>query len=219
MKDDWPITAGGIGFAGLTLLGLFLLMPGVAGGDTTNAEAVAWVKESGHQYRGIAGAYLMCAGAIAMVVFMAGVLRRLRAAGAGPLLVDVARLSGLAFVVCQVVAAMAMASAVYAVSAGNEPTPIDPGVARITTFGLALWLVPGMLSAALFAALVGAAVLSTKAFPTWVGLSGLLLAAVLLAAILFLPALLLMLWAIAVALVATVSRNPAPALDPLTASP
>ncbi len=219
MKNDWAITAGGIGFAVLTLLGLYLLMPGVAGGDTTNAESVEWVRQSGHQVRGIAGAYLMCLGAMAMIAFVAGVLGRLRAAGAEPFMLEVARLGGLAFVVCQIVAAIAMASAVYAVSAGNEPTPIDPGAARITTFGLALWLIPGMISGALFAGVVGVAMLRTRAFPAWVGLAALLTAAVLLAAVTFLPAIILLLWSGCVGVVAAVRHQPIPRLEPQPAPP
>ncbi len=213
MKNDWAIAVGGIGFAVLTPLGLFLLMPGVAGGNTTNAESAAWVAESAHRTQAIAGAYLMCGGALAMIAFVVGMVGRLRAAGAGSTLLEVARLGGFAFVVCQLVAAMAMAGTAYAVASGNEPTPVDAGAARITTFGLAVWLIPGMISAALFACSASISILSTKAFPTWVGLTGLLTAAVLLAAITFLPAMILLLWSACVGLVATVRQQPAPPLE------
>lgn len=207
MKNDSAITVGGIAFAVFTFAGIFLLLPGVAGGNTTNAESAAWVADGAHRMRALLGAYVMCGGALAMVAFVAGMVGRLRAAGASSTLIEVARLSGIAFVICQLVAATAMAGAAYAVIAGNEPTPIDPGAARITTFGLALWLIPGMLSAALFACIVGISVLWTKTFPTWVGLAALLTAAVLLAAITFLPAMILLLWSAAVGLVAMVRRQ------------
>ncbi|MGE3074297.1 MAG: hypothetical protein AB7N24_13690 [Dehalococcoidia bacterium] len=218
MNNDRLITVGGIAFAALTLAGIFMVLPGIAGGDTTNAEAAAWMQESAHRARAIAGAYLMCAGAVAMVVFLAGVTGRLRASQAAPGVIEVARLAGLSFVVCQLVAAIAMAGVAYAVSSGNEPTPIDPGATRISTFGLAVWLIPGMISAALFTASVAIGALTTKAFPAWVGLSGLLLAAILLAAITFLPALLLMVWSAAVALVAMV-HHPADAPIEMSAAP
>ena len=219
MKNDRVIAVGGMGFAVFTAIGIFMLLPGVAGGDTTNTEAVAWAGTSAHRIRAIAGAYLMCGGAMAMIVFLVGMCGRLRAAGAAPVLVEAARLTGVVFVVCQVVSAMAMAGVAYAVSSGNEPPPIDPGAARITTIGLAIWLIPGMISAAVLAGTTGIATLATKSFPTWVGLTALLLALVLLGAITFLPALLLLLWVFAVALAALFHRSSIPNLDSLTAPP
>lgn len=219
MKHDWAIIVGGIAFAGLTFAGIVLLLPAVAGGSTTNAEAATWMSSSAHRVRAIVGAYLMCGGAMAMVLFTVGLCQRLRAAGAGVVFTETARLAGVAFVGCQLLAAVAMAGTAYAVISGNEPTPIEPSAARITTAGLFIWLVPGMISASLFAASVGVASLSSKAFPTWVGLSALLVAGVLLAAITFLPVVLLLLWSAAVAIVSIVRRDQPTVLQAALAPP
>ena len=219
MLNDRTITIGAIGFAALTLAGILLLLDGVAGGDTTNAEAAEWLGDSANRTQVLVGAYLMCAGAIAFLVFVAGIIGRLRAAEAPPAFTEVARLSGAAFSICQLVGAIAMAGAAYAVTAGNEPEPIDPGALRVTTLGLAIWLVPGMLSASAFVATVSVSIFAKKAFPTWIGLTGMLCALVLLAAITFLPAVLLLLWVACVGLVVLVRGEAALRLDPGAAHP
>src|SRR5215211_114714 len=109
MWNDRAITVGGLLFAVLTIAGVALLLGGVAGGDTTNVEAADWLSESGNRARAIIGLYLMCAGAICFIPFIAGMLGRLRFAGADGSLLEVVRLSGFAFVLCQLIAAVAMA--------------------------------------------------------------------------------------------------------------
>jgi hypothetical protein len=216
MLNDRTITIGAVGFAVLTLAGILLLLGGVAGGDTTNVEAAEWLGDSGNRTRMLVGAYLMCGGAIAFLVFVAGTIGRLRAVESPPALTEVARLSGVAFSICQLVGAIAMAGAAYAVTSGNEPEPIDPGAVRVTTLGLAIWLVPGMLSASAFVAAVSVSAFANKAFPTWIGLTGALCALVLLAAITFLPVVLLLLWIACVGLVVLVRGEAALRLDPGT---
>jgi hypothetical protein len=109
-----------------------------------------------------------------------------------------------------------MASAALAIRIGVETMPPDPGVVRVTTFGVEVWLIPGLLCSAAFVAAVSGAIVERRAFPMWLALAGFLCAFVLLAGITFLPVAVLTLWAIAAAVLAIV--RPAPAI-PVGAAP
>ena len=204
MWNDRLLGLSGILFAVLTFGGVTLGSGGIAGGETTTAEAADWLADSGNRTLAIVGVYLLAAGAIAFAVFLAATTRRMRDAGASPLTVDLARLFGGAFAVLQLAASAAFLAAPLAIQFENEPLPADPGVARLGTLGISLWLVPGMLAAASFETTVAVSSFASKVFPAWVAWTGLLCAAALLAAVVFLPAMLLLLWTLAVSLVALV---------------
>jgi hypothetical protein len=204
MWNDRLLASGGILFAVFTFFGVMMTSGGVAGGETTTAEAADWLADSGNRTLAIVGAYLLAAGAIAFAVFLAATTRRMRDAGASSLTVDLARIFGGAFAVLQLAAAAAFLAAPLAIEFENEPIPLDPGVARLGILGISLWLVPGMFTAAGFVTTVAVSSLSAKVFPAWVAWTGLLCAVALLAAVVFLPALLLLLWTLAVSLLALV---------------
>ena len=199
MSNNRLISLGGILFAGATFVAILLLIQGLAVGDTSNAEAAEWLTAKSHQTRTLVGAYLMIGGAVAFLLFLSGVVVRVQNAHAPQVLVEFIRATGLAFAGCQLIGAMAMGCAALAVRSGVEPSPIDPAALRVTALGFSIWVIPGMLSAASFAVAVACAALSAKAFPTWVGWSGLLCGLVLLGAIQFLPVMVLLLWVTAIA--------------------
>lgn len=204
MWNNRLLALSGILFALFTFGGATLGSGGIAGGETSTAEAAEWLADSGNRTLAIIGAYLLAAGALAFAVFLAAVTQRMRHAGASQLTLDLARFFGAGFAILQLGAAAAMLSAPLAIEFENEPIPVDPGAARLGILGISLWLVPGMLSGAAFVTTVAVSSLSDKTFPAWVAWTGLLCAAGLLAAVVFLPAMLLLLWTIAVSLVALV---------------
>lgn len=89
----------------------------------------------------LVGAYVMAAGAIAFIVFAASLMQRLKDAQAPRLAANVAQLAAVAFAILTLAAAMAMASAAYAVAGNVEAQPIDQGAVRISTYGFALWAI------------------------------------------------------------------------------
>lgn len=201
MLQDRVTSVSGIVFAIATFAGLVLLLGGAAVGDTPNAEAAAWLGESGHRTRILAGAYVMCGGAVAFMVFAAGLIERVRAAQAPRLAVNVAQIAAITFAVLVLAAAIGMASAAYAVNSNVEPRPIDPGALRVTTFGFALWAIPAALAGATFVTAVSVAVLTSTVLPRWLAVIGFLFAAIALYGIAFIPTLGLLLWAVLVAIV------------------
>jgi hypothetical protein len=214
MNVDRTIALSGVVFAIATFAGLMLLLSGAAVGESTNAEAAEWLSQSAHRTRAMAGGYVMCGGAIAFMVFAAALLDRLRSAQAPGLAVGVAQIAAIAFVILTLAAAIGMASAAYAVSSSVEPTPIDPGAVRVTTYGFALWAIAGALAGATFVAAVSVAVLASRALPRWLALVGFLLAGVAVFGIAFLPTLGLLVWGVLVAIVAIARGVTAPAVDP-----
>lgn len=204
MPKDWVVCISGGTFAVATFAGLVLLLGGAAVGDTTNLEAADWLADSSHTTNMLIGMYLMCGGAIAFSVFAAGLLERLRNADASSVTLTVANFGAIAFTVFALAAAVGMASAAYALKSDVEPTPIDPGAVRVSTFGFGLWVFGASLAAGTFIASVSVAALSTGALPKWLALFGLLIAGLSLFAIAFLPSLGVVVWAVLVAIVGAV---------------
>jgi hypothetical protein len=193
-----------------------LLLGGVAVGDTTNDEAARWLSTGAHRTRMLVGICVTSGGALAFVVFAAGLLQRLRSAHAPTLARDVAQLAAISFVVLTLAAAVGMASAAYAVASHVEAEPVDPAAVRVSTFGFALWAIPAALAGATFIASVSAAALACGALPRWLALIGFLLAALGVFGIMFLPTLGIFIWAVLVAIV-TFVRHEAP--SPTRAEP
>lgn len=218
MWNNRLLALGGILFAVCTFGGVTLGGGGIAGGETSTADAAEWLADSGNRMMAIIGAYLLAAGALAFGVFMTAVIRRMREAGANPLAIDLAGWFGGAFAILQLAAAAACMTMPLAIEFENEPVPVDAGAARIGILGISLWLVPGMLAAAAFVATVAVSSLANKVFPGWVAWTGLLCALVLLAAVVFLPAMMLLLWAAAVS-VAVLVRGDAPVRSQAVGSP
>jgi hypothetical protein len=209
MRDNRLLALGGIVFAVLTFAGMMMVSGGIAGGETTTADATEWLADGGNRTLGVMGGYLVAAGALAFLVFLAATADRMRLAGVRPLAIEVARLFGGAFAVMQLAAAAALLSAPLAIEFDTESMPADSSVARLSALGIALWLVPGMLAAAAFASAVAVSTFTDRVFPSWVGLAGLLCAVALLAAVVFLPAMLFLLWTLVVSLVALARKSPA----------
>jgi hypothetical protein len=217
MANDRVISISGIVFAVATFAGLVLLLEGAAAGDDTNEEAARWLNDSGNRTQMLIGMYVMSGGAVAFLLFATALLRRLRTANAPGFAVELAQVSGVAFAVLTLVAALGMGLAALAVAAGNEPTPVDPGAARITTYGFSIWALPACFAASAFVATVSVAAISSGAFPRWLGLLGLLIAVLLLFGIAFLPSLAVMVWAALVSIVTFVRPAGAAALRPTEA--
>lgn len=217
MTNDRVITVTGILFAIGTFAGLLLLLGGAAVGDTTNAEAADWLGKGAHRTRMMVGAYVMAGGAVAFMVYAAGLLQRMRNTQAPQLAVNVAQLAGTVFALLVLAAAVGMASGAYAVQSGVEPQPIDVGAVRVSTFGFMLWAIAGALAGATFITAVSIGSFVSGVLPRWLALLGLLFAVLALFGIEFLPTLGILVWAILVGIVALVRTEPRPLAEPQTA--
>lgn len=208
MWNNRLLALGGILFAVCTFAGTTIGSGGIAGGETTTADAAEWLADSGNRTLAMVGGYLLAAGALAFAVFTVAVTQRMREAGASNLAVDLARMFGAGFAILQLAASAAFLAAPLAIEFDVESSPVEPGVARLGTLGISLWLVPAMLSGAAFVTTIAVSSLADKVFPAWVAWTGLLCALALLAAVVFLPAMLLLLWAFAVSIVALLRGGP-----------
>ncbi|OAI44579.1 hypothetical protein AYO38_00360 [bacterium SCGC AG-212-C10] len=206
MTNDRTISICGAFFAVATLIGLAMMIEGVASGDATNVEAAEWLAKSGNRAQMIIAMYVMAGGAIAFAVFASAVIRRLRAAGAPDLAVDVARIGAAAYTALVLASAVAMASGAYSLISNNEAQPLDPGVARTSTLGFAIWVFPAAFAGSVFVASVSVAAMRSAALPRWLCLIGLLVAVLLLFGISFLPTFSILIWALCVSIVAFVRR-------------
>lgn len=202
MTVDRAISVSGLLFAIATFAGMLLLLGGAAAGETSNAEAAEWLNEGAHRTRMLVGVYVMCGGSLAFVVFAAALLQRLRMAHAPSLAVAVAQFGAIAFVILALAAATGMGSAAYAVGSNVEPTPVDAGAVRMTTYGFALWAIPAALAGATFVFAASVAMLASGTLPRWLSLIGFLLAILAPFGVFFLPTLGLLVWAVLVGIVA-----------------
>lgn len=219
MNKDWMVSISGGVFAIATLVGLSMLVDGAAVGTTNNAQAAEWLADSGNRTQALIGMYVMCAGAIAFVVFSASLIERLRASGTSSLALSVGQVAAVSVAVLTFAAAIGMASAAYAIKSDVESLPVDPAAVRVTTYGFGLWVFGAGLAAGTFMAAISLGSLQTGGLPKWLALIGLLLAVLSLFGIEFIPSLGILVWSALVAIMCAVkglapggSRSPATAL-------
>lgn len=194
------VTIAGMAFAVLFVAGL-LTSAGTPDYDAPPQEWADWYTDSGNRGMQVISMLLLVLSALSLLVFAAGLYRRLRSFSLDrhgwPL---VALAAGVVLATLITVSAVAMST----VSAAMEFSPTDfpvPGadVAQVLEqLGFGVLLLGGGWAAALFVAAVSLSARGTAALPAWMATAGLVVAVLLLASVAFLPMLLLPIWALVV---------------------
>lgn len=187
-------------WAGLAFVVLFVAGFIITG--SSNAEyddPRAWLSDlddSGYRTQHLVGAYLMVASAIAFLVFSKGLLGRV--AGARPvrdLPAALADAGATLFAGIVLVSGILAASVAGAIESGGTRIPDSADVPiHFDQLSVALLLIPGGFTAALFIATVSEMARRAQTFPRWLTWFGFLSAVVALFAALFFPFLIIPIW-------------------------
>ena len=190
----------GIAFAVLFVVGMMLGSDSPAS-DAPDAEWTAWFDDSGHRTLQIIGAFLMVLAALAFVVFITGVVRRLRAeATVHDGAAQVAYGAGLLLAAAIAIGGVAINQISGAIEFGDLPTPSADILRTAEQLGYGIVLIVGGWSAALTVAAATIAARRTTAFPGWLITAGFVAAVLLVFSVIFIPMAVLPLWVLAVAI-------------------
>jgi hypothetical protein len=185
---------GGVVFALATLGGLFML--GTPESDAADSEWVEYFSDSGNRAQVMGTAYLWVVASLGFLLFAWGLSERFRPGDRA--LASFMLLPATVFAVALGVAGIAVASVAGAVEFGDSPVPSGELSRMLEQLGIATLLIPGMLSAAVFAALVGFGATREGGMPRWIGVSAFVCAVLLLFSPLFFPAAAMLVWVLAV---------------------
>jgi hypothetical protein len=189
----------GIAFAVLFVLGM-LFGPNTPDGNASDAEWTDWYDDGGHRAMQIVSAFLLVLAAVALVIFLALVVRQLRAARPDrDVTAQVVFGGGLVLAAAIAFGGIAMAQMSAAIEIGDIPIPSADVLRTAEQLGFGLLLVAGGLFAALTVAAVSFGARGTGLLPAWLVTTGYVVAVILLFSVMFIPLILLPLWAIAVA--------------------
>jgi hypothetical protein len=191
---------GGISFAVLFVVGV-MLSANTPEYDESDKEWVDWFNDSGHRTMQVIGAILMVLAALALIWFVAGLVRQLRSAGASETLATAAGGTGFLLAVAVAIAAIAISQ----VSAAVTFTEYEVPGAEILKFsehlGFGTLLLMGGWSAAVMVGAVAFAGRKTGLLPGWLQVASYVVAVLLILSLFFIPMVLLPLWVIAVSIV------------------
>jgi hypothetical protein len=199
----------GIVFAVLFVAGWLVGLdtPDYNAGDQAWTE---WFEDAGNRGQHIFSAFALTVGALAFVVFLWGLIRRLRrfstepdgptllVLGAGFLVAAMTILAGVT---------IAAASAAIEFAPNDFPVPSADVLRMIEQLGVGIGLVGGGLSAALFVASSSWGARGTGALPGWLVVAGYVVAVLLLGSVTFIALVLLPLWVLVVSIVMLSSRS------------
>jgi hypothetical protein len=177
--------------------------------DAGDQAWTAWFDNAGNRARHIFSAFAMTVGSLAFVVFLWGLVRRLRRFSAEP---DgpawLAMGAGLLVAALTIVAGITIAAASAAIEFAPNDFPVpSPDVLRMTEqLGIGIGLLGGGLSAALFVAASSWSARGTAALPGWLVVAGYVVAVLLLGSITFVALVLLPLWVLVVSITMLSSR-------------
>jgi hypothetical protein len=169
--------------------------------DDPNREWVEWFDDSGHRASQVTAAFVAVAAALVFVMFLAGLVRRLRRLSPGEVLPTIVLGAGLVFVALSIAShiTVAQVSAAITFSGGPDEYPIpSAGVLRqAEQLGIGLGLLGGGWAAAVFVFTASLMARGTAAFPPWLTIAGLVVGILLLLSVFFTPLVLLPLWVLA----------------------
>jgi hypothetical protein len=203
IADERGVKRRGAGIAGLAFVVLFVAGMMLSGGtpesNAPDQEWFDWFADSGNRTTEVVGMFVLAASGLCFVVFLAGMVRRIRTAGrrAGQAL-DVAWGAGLLAAGLIMVAAVAINQAAVGIEIGEVPTPDDADLLRMAEqagFGIAL-LGGGWCAAVAVGALSWAG-RRNGALPSWLANAGLVAAVILVFSIIWIPMVALPLWVLA----------------------
>jgi hypothetical protein len=216
-RRGWQLWAAVAGIAFVVLAIVSLLLPG---GETfdTDQEILDYFADDSNRARAIASLFVILAGMLAFLFFLAGLCARLRRAEGEPGGWTAAALaSGTAFVALQTAAISVWAAIPFTIENSDEFV-LDPNTERVVdTLGYALFFTGLTLTAVLVAA-TSALALRTGVLPRWLGWVGVVVAVVMLASFLFFPLFVLLAWVLVVSIAmlarpradVSIEREPAP---------
>ena len=190
----------GIAFAVLFVVGI-LLGSDSPDSDAPDAEWVAWFDDSGNRTLQCVSLFLMVLAALAFVVFITGLVRRLRAEstvhdGAA----QVAHGAGLLLSAAIAIGGVAINQISGAIEFGDLPTPSADILRTAEQLGYGIVLVVGGWCAALTVAAASIAARGTTVLPRWLATAGFVAAVILVFSVIFIPMAVLPLWVLAVAI-------------------
>jgi len=195
-------------FAVLFIIGMVLLTDS-PDSDAPDADYTKYVNDSGNLVRNIIGAYVVIAALLVFLIFLAAIYRRLRSAegedGVWSLIVLV---SGIIFVAMAMGGAILLASIAGAIKFGSTPAPSAELARFLPQAGFGFLLLCGGLSAALMSAVISFLILRTRTLPVWLGYTGFIAAVAMAFAVIFIPAVLFVLWMLALGVVMIITSEP-----------
>ena len=174
MADRWRrwMPASGIVFGILFVVGL--LMNNLPSG--TDAEVNAFYAKSSNRIVTVVSAYVLVVAALAFLIFLVDVRRRLRStAGGDSAWTDVSFVSGLMFVAALLVAGVTFASVAGNIQFGGDPQPAADVARQVPELADPILVVAGALAAALLVASTSVVALQTGILPRWLGWLGFVL--------------------------------------------
>jgi hypothetical protein len=191
----------GIAFVVLFVAG-FMTFGSTPDSDASIAKWEAYWRDSGHRTTAIIGGYLIALSVLAFVWFVVSFRQRLVDARPDDRLpATVALSSGLVFSALVLVAITIGISVPAAKELGNGALPSGELSRYVDGLGIAILLLPGLLSAALFVGSSSLAIRGTDVLPRWLVIAGYVVAVLLLLGVFFIPLLLLMLWVLTTSIV------------------
>ena len=198
IADRWT-TPSGIAFVVLFVVGL-LIGSDSPNPDAPDAEWTAWFDDSGHRTLQIVGALLMVLAALAFVVFITGLVRRLRAETMNDGAAQVAHGGGILVAAAIAIGGIAINQISAAIEIGDIPIPSPDVLRTAEQFGYGVVLVLGGWGAALTVASASIAARGTTVLPRWLVTAGFVAAVILLFSLVFIPMVVFPLWVLAVAI-------------------
>lgn len=207
---SWPtvVNAAGVAFAVLFAVGM--LMSSTPDYDAPDEEWTAWFDDGGNRTMQIVSMFLLVLASMAFLVFLAGLVRALRARttvddpwvtvvfGAGLMLSAATAIAGIA---------LNQVSAAVTFGGSNYPIPGGDVLRQSEQLGFGVALLMGGWSAALMIATASYVAGRTGAFPRWLVIGGYVSAVLLIVSVFFIPMLLLVLWVIAVSILLPTEPN------------
>jgi hypothetical protein len=194
----------GIGFAAAFMASLVLT--DLPDESSSTAEAMRFYADDGNRTHALLAGYLAGVAALLFVGFLVAVVALLRAADPRSPAATAAVVAGSAYFALYLAAAASFMAPAATLAldpeSGGRVTPELADFARgLSMLGDWLLLVFSMLAAAVLVLATSLGALRSRLLPRWLARGGLLVAASLLAGAAFFPALLFLLWAIAVSVV------------------
>jgi len=204
--DAGAATGRWVGVSGI--VAAVMLVAGVMMGgntpeyDAPDAEWLQWFEKDSNTNAALIGTIILVFGALALIIFAAGLAARVRSAGGQRANAVIVAGAGVATGLSMMIGGI-IANAIAAAIVFNSDYPIPaPDVAKaLEQAGIGIVLAAGGWSAAL---LVGVASFSARRvgqLPNWLTTSGMVVAVLLLASVLFLPLVLLPLWTLVTGIV------------------
>src|SRR5262245_54703814 len=198
-------------FAVMFAIGMVLLTDS-PDSDAPDADYTKYVNDSSKLVENIIGAYLIILALLVFLFFLAAIYRRLRSAESEDGVISlVVLISGVLFVATVMGGAILLASIAGAIKFGSTPEP-GPELARfLPQAGFGFILLCGGLSAALMTTMISLLIVWTRTLPVWLGYTGFVAALAMLFAFIFIPAILFVLWMLALGIVMMTSKDGEPA--------